>query len=373
MWIVYLFYLSMLLPAFSISQMVAGMYFQNRILWIPFGLIYFFKSLKGRITEISLPFVWLSSIFLSYTVFGAVLGWNYMMYLGYLLTSILIVISIPIIKRYPQLYICFFKFFFLCNIIYAFWQIICVNSGMMSLSMMQSNLPAQNEADYFIPFFVCPPFIRYSGLFNESSPFNIYLIICFCFFTALGKPYRRYKIAAFLAILFGGAKIGYLFFICYAVFFIKSKVIRTIAFILLVLLIGVILMNFDLLLELTKGEAMSIMARMSGLEGAADSGLSLFGSGLKTSSNGEVGLDMFSILSGGFGVIGGATILICIMYFFHKINCRYKNLMILPFLLAALGSGSLLILQYSLMVYCLIYLEGCFPKENYKCHFISVH
>ena len=42
--------------------------------------------------------------------------------------------------------------------------------------------------------------------------------------------------------------------------------------------------------------------------------------------------------------------------------------MILPFLLAALGSGSLLILQYSLMVYCLIYLEGCFPKENYKCH-----
>ncbi len=77
---------------------------------------------------------------------------------------------------------------------------------------------------------------------------------------------------------------------------------------------------------------------------------------------------MFSILSGGFCVIGGATILICIMYFFHKINCRYKNLMILPFLLAALGSGSLLILQYSLMVYCLIYLEGCFPKENYKCH-----
>ena len=129
-----------------------------------------------------------------------------------------------------------------------------------------------------------------------------------------------------MAILFGGAKIGYLFFICYAVFFIKSKVIRTIAFILLVLLIGVILMNFDLLLELTKGEAMSIMARMSGLEGAADSGLSLFGSGLKTSSNGEVGLDMFSILSGGFGVIGGATILICIMYFSIKLIAAIKIL-----------------------------------------------
>ena len=364
MWIVYLFYLSMLLPAFSFSQVLAGIYFQNRILWIPIGILYFINIQRFKVSKLSEPFIILSLLFLSYTIFGIVLDWNFMMYMGYFLTSLLLVMTIPIVRVYPSLYIKFFKFFFWCNLIYVVWQTVCVNVGLISLSMLQSNLPAQSEAGYHLPYFVSPPFIRYSGLFNESSPFTVYLIICFCFFRTLGKRYKTYKVLSFLLILFGGAKIGYLFLIAYAVFFIKSKIIRIIALGVLVLVIGIILVNFDLLMELTSGEAMSLMSRMSSLENTTDDGLSLFGVGLKTSSNGDVGLDMFSILSSGFGIIGSSIILSCIIWFYHQINYNDKRRMILPFVLGALGSGSLMILQYSLMAYCLAYLHA--PERHTK-------
>lgn len=358
---IFLFYLSMLLPAFSLSQVFIGKYFQNRILWLPLGLFYFSKRLKYKITQLSVPFVVLSTLFLAYIIFSVLVGWNFLIYTGYFLTSLLLVVTIPIIMKYPMLYIRFFKIFFICNLVFVVWQILCVNIGWASLSMIQSNLPAQKEAGYFIPFFIRPPFIRYSGLFNESSPFNIYLIICFCFFKSLGSKYRPYKKLSFIAILFGGAKIGYLFLISYSVFFVKSKIIRIIAVILLITVVYIIIMNFDLLMQFTHGEARSIMARMNVLEQSQETELSLWGNGLKTSSNGEVGLDMFSILSSGFGIIGGFMILFCISWFYRIINYKNKKIMILPFVLGAMGSGSLLILQYSLMVYCLIYLNYKYP------------
>ena len=318
-----------------------------------FIFIWYIKHFSLAVSKCNVPILCLMFIFGTYSLFAVILGWNVMMYLGYFLTAFCLFLSLPIVNGNRLLFLRFFKLFFLLNCLFVVWQICCINLGLTSLSMLQSNLPAQSEAGYEIPFFVKPPFIRYTGLFNESSPFSVYLMICMCFFKALGKDYKGYFYVTLFLILLGGAKIGYLFLIIYSLFFVKSKLIKIAALSLFIIVAFILVCNFDLLMEFSHGEVRSIMSRMSSFEDSRESELTLFGSGIKTSSNGKVGLDMFSILTSGFGLIGSIAILLSIIGYYWISKSPIKKYMILPFIMAALGSGSLLILQYSLMAYCL--------------------
>ena len=51
-------------------------------------------------------------------------------------------------------------------------------------------------------------------------------------------------------------------------------------------------------------------------------------------------------------------IFICLFSFYHLIQNRDKNYFCIPFFCGLMSSGSFLILQYSLLSYCLMYLHN---------------
>lgn len=140
MWIIYLFYASLVLPAFSFSQLAIGIYFQNRILCIPFIFIWYIKHFSLAVSKCNVPILCLMFIFGTYSLFAVILGWNVMMYLGYFLTAFCLFLSLPIVNGNRLLFLRFFKLFFLLNCLFVVWQICCINLGLTSLSMLQSNL-----------------------------------------------------------------------------------------------------------------------------------------------------------------------------------------------------------------------------------------
>ena len=222
--------------------------------------------------------------------------------------------------------------------------------------MIHSNLPAQKAAEYTIPIFLVKPFYRYTGLFNESSPFAFYLSISFCFFGVF-EECKRYKYLSLFLLLFSGAKFAYLFLLLHAFFFIKSKVVKLFALLTLISISLLFIYYADDLILMTNGEVASIFARFNSF-GNYSSDINYWGLGLQESSEGKVSLDFFSILTSGFGYCGLVFIFICLFSFYHLIQNRDKNYFCIPFFCGLMSSGSFLILQYSLLSYCLMYLHN---------------
>lgn len=349
----------MLLPALSITQNIAGIYVQNRILWLPIGLIILFYSPYNKLHKFHKPIAVLSLFFLFYCAFAVINHWDFNIYFGYFLTFLLLFVSSNIVYCNKSTFIEFFKLFLILNTIYVAYQMVCCNLGLQSLAMIQSNLPAQKNVGYVIPPFATSFLFRYTGLFNESSPFAFYLCISFCFFKCLGEQYKKYKNIALVMILFSGSKFAYLFLLCYIGFFIRNKFINTVALIALAVVTYMILTDLSVLIEMTNGEMASIKNRMQDMEDIGmEEDITNWGNGLKTSSDGEMALNMFSILLGGFGRYGFAVILLMIVWFYQSIDYKQKHIFILPFAIGMLSNGSLLIMQYSLLAYCLIYLHN---------------
>lgn len=352
-----IYYLLLFLPTYSITQALIGLNIQNRILWLPLGILLLSFKCYRVLYKFNVPILLLFLFFLYYFLFACINDWNIIIYFGYFVTFMLLFLSNTLVYMYKELYLKFFQLFFICNCLYVLIQVILLNLGYDSLSLIHSNLPAQLESDYSIPVFFMKPFYRYTGLFNESSPFAFYLSICFCFFKCLGSDCRTYKKIAFLLLVFSGSKFAYIFLVLYAILFVKSKIVKIAGFLFLIISFYLFIFNFDYIFELTSGEITSIVKRFSGLDNSM-SAISLWGIGLKQSSTGEIPLDMFSILSTGFGIVGLVVILVLIFIYFYMINSCYKYLFALPFVVSVFSSGSLLIIQYSLLSYCLIYVHN---------------
>ena len=366
-------YFLMLFPAFSLVQSLLGIYVQNRILWLPCGLILLCYAPYNKLRSFHKPIIFLSLFFLLYCFLAIVHHWNFLLYCGYFLTFLLLLTSLNVVYCQKRLFLSFFKWFLILNAIYIVYQIICCNLGLQGLAMIQSNLPAQKNAGYMIPTFLTSFLFRYTGLFNESSPLAFYLCISFCFFTCLGRPFLKYRNLSLLLLVFSGSKFAYLFLLCYLTFFLKNKFVKIIALSALAVVVYLVLTDLSFLIEMTNGEMASVGARMKGVEGIGDTALTNWGSGLATSSDGEVELNMFSILLGGFGRYGMVIILLMILLFYRTIQFEQKSLFILPFVIGILSNGSLLIVQYGLLAYCLIFFHHLNPTNLYASHNFHHH
>lgn len=343
-------YILFFFPAFSIIYLFSGIHVQNRMLLliiIPMIL----PLIKINIQKYQVPMILLVLFFSLYTIIAFCYQWQFIIYFGYFSTFFLILLTIFVIHFEEEHFIQFFKIFFYANIFYAILQLILLNLGLESLTMLHSNIPVQEN--YTIPIFIAKPFYRYTGLFNESSPFAFYLIICFSFFSAIGRKYRKLKACALFFLSISGAKIAYLFIVLHYMVFSKSRVIKIISISLFAITMYLYFFELQTLINLTYGEIASVLVRAQGFEFKD----SFWGTGLGKSSEGELALNMISILISGFGYLGSLFIVSCIIAFYALINNRSKKFFILPFFVGVLSNGSLLIVQYTLIIYCLIYLH----------------
>lgn len=351
-----LYFISLFLPAFSVLFLLIGLNVQNRIMWLPLGIIFFLIYKHCTCSKVDLPILFLCSFFFIYCFVAVEHSWNVPMYVGYFLTFLLLFVTNIVIRDCRDGFLLFFKRFLLVNFAYVIFQLICLNLGFDELAMIHSNLPAQKAAEYTIPIFLVKPFYRYTGLFNESSPFAFYLSISFCFFGVF-EECKRYKYLSLFLLLFSGAKFACLFLLLHAFFFIKSKVVKLFALLTLISISLLFIYYADDLILMTNGEVASIFARFNSF-GNYSSDINYWGLGLQESSEGKVSLDFFSILTSGFGYCGLVFIFICLFSFYHLIQNRDKNYFCIPFFCGLMSSGSFLILQYSLLSYCLMYLHN---------------
>ena len=351
-----LYFFSLFLPAFSLLYLLVGFNVQNRIIWLPLGIIFFLNYKRCICSKVDIPILFLCSFFFVYCFIAIEFSWNIPIYIGYFLTFLLLFITNLVIRQYRGEFLSFFKCFFLANFIYVLYQLICLNLGLDELAMIHSNLPAQKAAGYTIPVFVTQPFYRYTGLFNESSPFAFYLSISFCFFSIFSEC-KKYKYLSLFLLLFSGAKFAYLFLLLHSFFFVKSKIIKLLVLSMLVGIFFLFICYADDLIFMTNGEMASAFARFDSFSNFS-SDFNYWGIGLQESSEGKVSLDFFSILTMGFGYCGLFFIFICLFSFYHLIQHRNKKYFCIPFFCGLIASGSFLILQYSLLSYCLMYLHN---------------
>lgn len=347
------YYWLLLLPAFSITQILIGIHSQNRILWLPIGLLLIAFIKVKNLGKYQIALILLNLYFVLYYLVARINEWESLIYFGYLITFLLLSITCMFVEADTKKFLKFFKIFFICNILYVIFQLIILNIGLESLSMIHSNLPAQSQ--YSIPVFLEKPFYRFTGLFNESSPFCFYLSIVFCFFVAIKGDFSIYKNLALCFLAISGSKFAYIFLLLHYCFFSKSKALKFILLGVSIFIAYYIIIDLQYLINITEGQFTSIIARMSGFDLNYEQ-LGILGNGLGKSSEGELDLNMYSILLNGFGYTS-IIISMCIILFYLSIKNRNKKYFIIPFLVATLSNGSLLIFQYTLLAYCLVYLD----------------
>ncbi|MFT6836199.1 MAG: hypothetical protein ACJA0H_002246, partial [Francisellaceae bacterium] len=95
----------------------------------------------------------------------------------------------------------FIEYFFLVNVGYAIFQNIGLNIGIPNdLLMLHQNT---HQVGYIIPKAYIPYFYRVTGLFNESVPYVLYLMVSYIYFFVNKKSKCKYL--SLLMILTSGA------------------------------------------------------------------------------------------------------------------------------------------------------------------------
>lgn len=103
----------------------------------------------------------------------------------------------------------FIELFFLVNVGYAIFQNIGLNISIPNyLLMLHQNT---HQVGYVIPRTYIPYLYRVTGLFNESVPYVLYLMITYIYFLVNKKS--KYKFLSLFMILTSGAKLGIAFII----------------------------------------------------------------------------------------------------------------------------------------------------------------
>lgn len=346
-----------LLPAYSLSQTLIDVYTSNRfIALLIFPFFIFFKPAKNFILDYPTALLWIIIFFMGgYAVLAIIENRNFLIYFGYVLAFLYITLLFNLIKINNIFFIKFMKIFFVLNLVYTFIQILLLNIGLGGLAMLHSNLPAQS--DYSIPLFIVEPFYRYTGLFNESSPFAFYLAICHAFFVVFNE--NKYKKMALILLLFSGSKAGYLYLLIFYYVFSKSQSIKYLLRSVLLLFLIIFIYFFDDLSGFSPGEFASLIQRQEVLFNS-EVQISLWGVDLGSTSEGELGLDFISIFLSGFGMVGLTGAFFLFVLFYRSVENHKRHLFIPPLFIGLLSSGSLLIFQYSLLfasLYC-CHLQG---------------
>lgn len=342
----------MFLPAFSIGFAATGIPINNRLLFSPL-------TITSSVYRETLYLCLLIPMCFTYFVCALVLpNWDAQLYFANLLSFATFPFAYGIGRNFPKRSLQFLRWFLLANITYALIQTGLLNLDLGHLSMLHSNDPYQIVTNY-VPHHFIGPLFRVTGLFNESSPFVIFLAIMTSLQLAVKKTFFSWKILfLILIILLSGAKVGILFLIIVLMLY-GNIFLKLVSFICTLTLIITFYFYPILFHFIFFGKAGSLFKRLGELEKTAgDYGITAFGSGLRSSSSGAVGLDLFSVIGTGYGIVGLASFLICFAFFFFKNRKVGAAIFIAPFSCLIIASGSFLILQYYLIVLCIGILSG---------------
>ena len=352
-----------LLPAYSISQSLIDIYISNRfIALLALPLFIFLKPAKNFIIDYPTVLLWIIIYFVSgYALLAIIENRSYLIYSGYVLAFLYIALLFKLINLNKNIFLKFMKIFILLNLIYTLIQVLLLNVGLGGWAMVHSNLPAQS--DYSIPIFIMEPFYRYTGLFNESAPFAFYLAICHAFFVIFNG--RKYQNMALILLIFSGSKAGYLYLLIFYLGFSKSHAIKYVLRCSLLLFLIIFIYFYDQFSNFSPGEFASLIQRQEVLFNN-ELKISLLGIDLGSTSEGELGLDFFSIFSSGFGMVGLVGIFCLFILFYRSVENDKRHFFIPPLLIGLLSSGSLLIFQYSLLFASLYYCHLQGLKDSYK-------
>ncbi|MEH2434720.1 MAG: hypothetical protein V7K25_10795 [Nostoc sp.] len=355
-------------PAFSLSYPFTGIYFQSRILGLPF-LIWYTLISKKHINKNLLVFILALLISLIIPVLGLLTNRIFsLMDIGYILSFLYLIVFAQAMGNNFIIFINFVKLFTLANIIYSILQTILMNIGLETLAMIHSNLPVKIDSGYVLPASILPYTFRFSGLFNESSPLIFYLCSSYIFLSEISSENRSkntfiIQVLTLLTILISGSKYSYAFLINYVVIklvaLIEEKNLRRLSYVIVITLI-LYLFNqyFSAILSSMSETLPAFEDRKLNIENSINllSYLDFLGNGFLPSSTGESGgLDAITIVVGGYGILFGMTILISFLIWILLSKLKNKPIFVVVYILGLLSSGSFLISQYTIF-FTMIYV-----------------
>ncbi len=342
-------YMLNVFPAFSIIFIFFNVYISSRFISLLLVPIILFQKSTLIVDKYLLPIILLFYYFACYSLIAIIDNKNFIIYFGYAASFLYIILMYDIVRFDTSLFIRFMKLFLIANVAYVIFQLFVLNASLSNFSMLHSNSPAQ--VNYSIPIFIDNYLFRYTGLFNESAPFVFYLSIAYAFFHSLKSNYKKY---ALVLIIFSGSKAGYIFLLLHYAFFSEKVFVKSIFIALLATFLVLFFAFYEDLSYMTSGQTASLNHRFINLINFDN--YTWFGVDLEKTSEGKLGLNFLNIFVSGFGLFGLSLIFLAFATFYLLINTREKKYFIPPLVVGLLSSGSLLIVQYSLLfasIFCL--------------------
>ena len=370
--VIYINFILLFFPAFSISYLVFRLYFQSRIIAVPLMVLPWIVSKKSiKINVLYIPLL----ISLLVPLAGMSAGRTFSLIdIGYFLSFIYIIIFVELVKNKQQKFISFIKIFTSSNIVFCWIQVIFMNLGLSDLTMIQNNLPS--HSDYILPRHHLMPYLyRYTGLFHESSPLTFYLCSAYCFLDELKPPKTSWlKFATFATIFFSGSKFAYLFLMTLCLpktlHYIPAQ-LRNITF-LIVTGIGfaIIVKNFSEIVTVLSRNIPAFYVRFIAMQNALfNRKILLLGNGFVSSSSGESGgLDAFTIIFSGYGLVCGFIVIGTFFIFIWQSHIRSKIMFSVIYALGLISNGSFLISQYPILFGMIHLLNAKYKQEKVYFH-----
>lgn len=294
--------------------------------------------------------------------------------LSYVLSFFYILLGIWFVRARPDLFRIFVIFFWVLNVIYAAFQ----NAVLMQGKSQSWVLFHENTHD---PSYIIPQvelfsfFYRVTGLFIESAPFVIYLIMTHFAFSIF-QVSRWLRLVNLIVIFLAGAKVGYLFLLLFLASSVLSVLrIRVCKFI----VFGCALMLFFapwLLGLISEANSFgSLWVRLSAAHEIVTSFYSspfgmIFGYGFVSSAqliSGDFegpmrGIDFFSTYIYANGLLGSLLLLSPILLWVfngsRSLTFAQGNLSSIVIFLALLTMGSLLNFQYAYYIFLIAFSSG---------------
>lgn len=290
---------------------------------------------------------------------------------SYVLSFFYVLLGVGVIRKNPHVFKIFVIFFWALNVVYAMFQdAVLMLGGNQSWVLLHENT---HDLSYAIPPVELFPFLyRVTGLFIESAPFVIYLMMTHFAFSVL-KVSRRLTLINLFVIFLAGAKVGYIFLLLVFVSCVLSRLkIRILKFMILGILL--VLMSAPLLLNLIleANSFGSLWVRLNAfyeiiLSFYSDFFGMVFGYGFVSSAqliSGDFdgpmrGIDFFSTYIYANGLLGSLLLLSPLMLWIFRnsrgLTLAQGNLSSLVVLLALLTMGSLLNFQYAYYLFVIAF------------------
>lgn len=298
---------------------------------------------------------------------------------SYVLGFVYVLLGVGVVRKNPNAFRVFVVGFWYFNIGYAIYQdVVLILGGDQSWVLAHENT---HDLSYTIPVVELFPFLyRVTGLFVESAPFVIYLMITHLAFSVLAVS-KWLRLANLLFIFLAGAKVGYVFLLLLWVSYVISKLgLRLLKFMMFGVLLLVVFAPLLLSLLVEANSFWSLWIRLNSFYEVV-SGFSsslfgfLFGYGFVSSAqlisgdyNGPLrGIDFFSTYIYANGVLGSLFLLsplvLWVFYNVRNLTLMQKNSSILIVFLALLTMGSLLNFQYAYYLFVMAFSSGSHERE----------